>query len=178
MTSVNEPFERAMMEVCRWDMGEQELQRRAITNSWRYAALTAAVQSLGLGEKQRATMDEVQGEVGKVVLKVDGENEFFGFPETIEMPVDRTKSVALPIRFHAEDPGQYECYVTLSSAHDVRVFVIESTVMARGRFAELELCTAALQPLTQDIPLVSKATCTSSTLFTLVQCTCMPSQPI
>ena len=171
MTSVNEPFEKAMTEVCRWGMGEQELQRRAITNSWRYAALTTSVQNLGLGEKQRATLDEVKGEIGKVVLRIDGGNEFFEFPETIEIQVDRNKSVAMPVRFHAEDPGQYECYVTLSSAHDVRVFVIESTVMSRDRFAELELCTAALHPLTQDIPLVSRAVCTPSTLFTPVHCT-------
>ena len=61
----------------------------------------------------------------------------------------------LPLRFCSEVEGQYECFITLRSGHDVRVLVIETTVLAKGRHAHLEFNTHAMQPITQDIPLVS-----------------------
>jgi hypothetical protein len=48
--------------------------------------------------------------------------------------------------------------VVLRSAHDVRVLIVESTVLVRGRGAWLEFTTAATQPLTQDIPIVNPST--------------------
>ena len=39
--------------------------------------------------------------------------------------------------------------------YDVRVVIIESTVLSTGKLTELEFKTKALLPLTQNIPLVS-----------------------
>ena len=39
--------------------------------------------------------------------------------------------------------------------YDVRVVIIESTVLPAGKHAELEFKTKALLPLTQNIPVVS-----------------------
>ena len=68
-----------------------------------------------------------------------------------------TGTAILPVRFYSDVEGHYECTVTLRSSHDVRVLVIEATVLAQGRHAQLEFNTHAMQPITQDIPLVSIA---------------------
>ena len=133
-----------------------ELQRRTLTSSMRYAALAAAMETLGLEKKTKTVSDKIMEGLDKLTFRVEGSNEYFDLPTSVEIPAGQSGTAVLPVCFRAEEPGQYECYVTLSSAHDVRVLIIESTVMARGRFAELELCTAAMQPLTQDIPLVSR----------------------
>lgn len=61
----------------------------------------------------------------------------------------------LPVLFYSDEDGQYECHVVLRSNYDVRVLVIETTVLARGRHAHLQFDTHALQSVTQDIPLVN-----------------------
>ena len=64
-------------------------------------------------------------------------------------------SAVIPIRFHADKEGQYECHIQLKSGHDMRIIVIESTVLAEGKLAQIEFKTQAIQPLTQNIPVVS-----------------------
>ena len=59
------------------------------------------------------------------------------------------------MKFCSAEEGQYECHVVLESHHDIRIVIIESTVMARGRQAQLEFDTQAMQPVIQDIPIVS-----------------------
>lgn len=61
----------------------------------------------------------------------------------------------LPLKFCATEEGQYECHVVLKSCHDIRVLIIESTVLAKGRQAKLEFSTQAMQPVTQEVPIVS-----------------------
>ena len=53
-------------------------------------------------------------------------------------------------------PGQYEFHITLRSKYDVRVYFIEATVLEKGRYATLEFDTRATEPITQQIPIVSK----------------------
>ncbi len=60
----------------------------------------------------------------------------------------------VPVRFHAEFEGQYEFHLVLKSTYDVRVVIVESTVLSTDKHTELEFNTKALLPLTQDIPLV------------------------
>ena len=71
----------------------------------------------------------------------------------------------IPLRFTAESEGQYECRLVLKSPLDVRVLIIESTVLAASRHTEVEFKTKAMVPLTQEIPLVYY--CTSHTLLIL-----------
>ena len=84
----------------------------------------------------------------------------------------------IPIKFLAKSEGQYECRLILTSLYDVRVIVIESTVLATGRHAQLEFKTKSMMPLTQDIPLVmlmlvvtTQSSNASSLFFTLIRLT-------
>ena len=63
-------------------------------------------------------------------------------------------SAVIPLRFSAESEGQYECCLVLKSPLDVRVLIIECTVLAASRHTEVEFNTKAMVPLTQEIPLV------------------------
>ena len=161
----NTLLDRALLEICQWGMCEVELKRRMLTNSLKYAALATATQSLGEERTKAMTgIDCTSRDLDKLVFKVDGANENFKLPESIAVPARKGGSTRFPVRFCAEKPGQYECHVVLTSTHDVRVFIIESTVMARGWHAQLEFTTAAMQPLTQDIPIVSHTHSKSNTL--------------
>ena len=60
----------------------------------------------------------------------------------------------IPIGFHAESEGQYECRLVVQSPFDIRVLIIESTVLAASRHTEVEFKTKAMMSLTQEIPLV------------------------
>ncbi|CAI8033560.1 Cilia- and flagella-associated protein 47, partial [Geodia barretti] len=62
------------------------------------------------------------------------------------------------VGFVSEESGQFECRVVLRSSREVRVFIIESTVLERCREVQLEFTTTAMQPLTQDIPIVNPST--------------------
>lgn len=66
-----------------------------------------------------------------------------------------TDTATVLVKFHAEFEGQYECHLVLKSMYDVRVIIIESTVLSTDKHTELEFSTKALLPLTQNIPLVS-----------------------
>ena len=155
LSSENASLESALLEICQWEMSDVELKRRMLTDSLKYAALASAMECLGLEKKVMTATGTICEDVNKLVFRVNGGNENFQVPESIAVPGGSGGVARLPVRFHSEEPGQYECHLILASAHDVRVFIIESTVMARGQCAELEFTTTAMQPLTQDIPLVS-----------------------
>ena len=61
----------------------------------------------------------------------------------------------LPVQFHAETEGHYECHILLRSGYDMRTICIEATVTAEEKLTEIEFHTQAIQPLTQNIPVVS-----------------------
>lgn len=66
-------------------------------------------------------------------------------------------SSVLPVHFFADKEGQFECRVALKSGYDLRTLYIEATVTAEERFTQIEFCTQAIQPLTQNIPVVCQA---------------------
>ena len=152
--SQNLSFENAILEISKWGMAATELKRRCLSQSLRYAALTTAITTLGLDDNPRSYKDNLTEESAKLPFTIEGSNEYFSLPEALTIPATQRGSAVLPVRFHAEEEGQYECHVVLRSQHDIRVLVIEGTVMARGRHAQLEFSTPAMQPLTQEIPLV------------------------
>ena len=151
----NASLEAAMLEICQWGMDEVELKRRMLTNSLNHAALTTAMGCLGLEKKTMSAADNIHDGLDKLVFRVEGNSDNFELPKSIAVPAHHSDVTEFPVCFLAEEPGQYECHIVLTSTHDVRVFIIESTVMARSKCAELEFTTAAMQPLTQNIPLVS-----------------------
>jgi len=152
--SRNVAFEDAMLVISRWGMSDIELKRRHLSESLQYATLSTAVATLGLDDTPK-TYKDTSEDANKLVFSVQGGDEYFSLPEVVAVPADPKGCVVLPVRFHADEEGQYECHMVLQSEYDIRVLVIESTVQARGRDAELEFKTPAMQPLLQEIPLVS-----------------------
>lgn len=155
--SRNGAFEKALLELSKWDMSSAELKRRLLGQSLQHAALSAAVATLGLHDEPKTYRDDLTEDSDKLVFAVQGGNEYFGLPEVIAVPGSQRGTAILPVEFLAEEEGQYECHVVLRSEHDIRVLVIESTAMARGRHPVLEFCTPAMQPLIQEIPLVNSS---------------------
>ena len=153
--SRNPAFEDTMLVISRRDMSDIELKRRHLSESLRCAALSTAVATLDLDDRPKTYRDNVAEDDNKLVFSVEGGNEYFSLPEVVAVPADPKGRAILPVRFHADEEGQYECHVVLQSEHDIRVVVIESTVLAQGRHAELEFKTPAMQPLMQELPLVS-----------------------
>ena len=156
LTSQNPAFENAVMEIYKWGLSDVELKQRTLTSSLKHATLVRVMASLGLEKAVVKATAETNKDVGKLAFKVSGANNNFEVPKSAVVPVCQNEAALLPVQFQAKEPGQYECHMVLTSTHDIRVFVIESTVMAQGSLAELEFCTAALKPLTQEIPLVSQ----------------------
>ena len=156
LSSDNPALERAVLEVCGWSMSDVELKRRLLTNSMKHAALETAMNCLEINQKTMTATDGIQPDFDKLVFRVDGANDYFKLPSMITVPAHKGGAARFPVQFIADVPGQYECHVVLVSAHDVRMFIIECTVLARGTQAQLEFTTTAMQPLTQDIPIVSQ----------------------
>ena len=143
------------MEVCQWGMEPEERRRRILTNSLTTAALTTAKEFLQLNESATSATDSIGEHMDKLVFNVEGSDENFELPETVCVPGRRGGVGRCPVGFVSDTPGQFECRVVLRSDREVRVFIIESTVLERGREVVLEFATTAMQPLTQDIPIVS-----------------------
>ena len=153
--SENPGLERVLLEVCQWGMEPEELRRRLLTGSLEGAALATAREFLQLGEKTLSATDNIGEDVDKLVFGVEGSDENFKLPGSVCVPAGRGGVGRCLVEFVSESPGQFECRVVLRSAREVRVFIIESTVLERGREVSLEFTTTAMQPLTQDIPIVS-----------------------
>ena len=157
ISSHNLAFEEAVMAVARWGMSDVELKRRSVSSSLRYAALSAAIANLSLNNRPQSRKDNLSDESNKLVFSVEGSSCHFAVPHSISVPVPggAEGSAVLPVDFCAEKEGQYECHLVLRSEYDVRTFVVESTVMALENATELEFHTPAMQPVTQEIPVVS-----------------------
>lgn len=63
--------------------------------------------------------------------------------------------ISIPLKFCPLGPGHYPCKILLTSNYDVRVYYIEGVVNEDQPEATFEFETPALEPLTQNIPLVS-----------------------
>ena len=152
--SRNPSFESAALDISKWGMDSKELERRSLSGSLKYAALCTAVATLDLDSKNKTYWDSLPQESDKLIFLVEGGDQYFILPKSVVVPADQNGAGILPVEFCAENEGQYECHVVLRSKYDVRILVIESTVLARGRHAQLEFHTSAMQSVTQDIPLV------------------------
>ena len=172
----NAAFENAMLEICKWHMSPLEMKRRNLSKSFKYAILSTAIATLGMDNESKSCKDGLQEGSEKIVFSVEGnDSEHFKFPQEVSLLVksggicDNTcvmcvlvkmmcyviSGIAiLPIQFHADSGGQYECRLILKSLYDIRVIIIESTVLAMDRHAQIEFETKATVPVTQDIPLV------------------------
>jgi len=152
--SSNPSMETALLELSKWRMTDAEYNRRKATGLLNYAALTTAIEQLGLTNVP-ATFKDNKLVTTTAEFRVEYNCEEFTIPSTVQVPTKIKSSAVLPVEFKAVQPGQYECHITMRSKYDVRVYFIEATVLEKGRFATLEFDTRATEPITQLIPIVS-----------------------
>ena len=153
--SCNPSMEAALLELTKWKMTEVEYNRRKATGMLNYAALRMAICQLGLTNTLATHNDEVIPiTTTEYSVEYDSSTEF-SLPSSLVISTDAKSSAILPIEFRADVPGQYECHITLHSKYDIRVYIIEATVLEKGRYATLEFDTRATEPITQQIPIVS-----------------------
>ena len=152
--SSNPLLEEAAMRLSQWGMDGVEQRRRVFTHSLKYASLQTAMKALQLDDTPKTHWDRLPPGADHIHFQVSGSSSLFSFPAELSVPGGKGGRSILPFQFFSEDEGHYRCEVVLTSRHEVRVLNVEVTVTARGRHALLELHTPALQPLTQDIPLV------------------------
>ena len=154
--SCNPSMEAALLELAKWRMTETEYNRRKATGMLNYAALSMAINQLGLTNIPTTYNDKaIPVTTTEYDVEYDSATEFT-LPSSLTVSTDVKSSAILPIEFRADVPGQYECHITLRSKYDVRVYIIEATVLEKGRYATLEFDTRATEPITQRIPIVSE----------------------
>lgn len=151
--SNNPLFDQAALALSKWTMSSEEMRRRELTHTLKYASLRTAMEALELGSSPKSHQQPVGAD--QVHYKVKSSCELFHVPEMISVHGGEGQRSVLPVEFLSEEEGHFPCKIVLSSQHDVRVYNVEVTVLGRGRCAVLEMRTPALQPLTQQIPLVS-----------------------
>lgn len=155
--SCNPSMEAALLELAKWRMSEVEYNRRKATGMLNYAALTTAIRQLGLTNVPATYNDKtIPVTTTKYSIEYDSTAEF-SLPNSVEVSTDANSSAVVPIVFGADIPGQYECHITLQSKYDVRVYIIEATVLEKGRYATLEFDTRATEPIIQQIPIVRRS---------------------
>lgn len=91
--SNNIAFENAILEISKWEMPEAELRRRQLTESLRYAALTTAISTLGLGNELKMCEDEKSVDSDVLCFSVHGsDTEHFSLPDKIAVPAKNNGS--------------------------------------------------------------------------------------
>lgn len=166
----NVALDNALLEISKWSMTQTEIKQRSVSESFKHVILsTAKVVLQGRDDELQNHQLEDQD---KIVYSIGGsDNKHFCFPGEVcllannkgeslmhaydnDASCDITDVATVPVKFHAEFEGQYECHLVLKSMYDVRVVIVESTVFSTDKHIELEFNTKALLPLTQNIPLV------------------------
>ena len=153
--SSNPLLEEAAMRLSQWEMDGVEQRRREWTSSFKHASLRTAMKALQLDDSHKSHWDKLPPGADQIHFQVGSSSNLFSLPEEVLVPGETGGRSILQLEFSSEEEGHYKAELVLTSRHDVRVYNVEVTVMARGRCATLELHTPALQPLTQDIPLVN-----------------------
>ena len=158
----NNSFEAIILELSQWEMGENERKKRTNTNSLDYASLQKAMAALNLDSSLKTRWDKMAERSNELHFTVEGDSDLFTTPSTISVPATKHGKALFPIEFSSDTEGRFSCRIVLRSQYDIRVYSVEVMVMDRGRTAELEIVTPALEPITQTIPIVS-----TRTLYTL-----------
>lgn len=151
----NESFESAVQRLGEWEMSPEERKRLLTTGSVGYVSLLGAVKALNLESKHKTHTDCLTDEDSCLHFDVSCDSEYLKVPETVSVQANNNSTYTqLPIEFNCDMEGNYPCCIVLSSLHDIRVYLVEVLVINKGRKAELEIRTPALDKLTQRIPLV------------------------
>lgn len=161
-------LEAALMEISKWELSENELKIRLLTESLQFATLSSKFSKTHVA-------DCVNISSGQLVFSIEGDNDHFILPEILDVPaypkggftmillvfIMTSRFVciiigylAFPVEFHGTVAGQYECHIMMKSGYDIRTVVVECTVLNEGQIAQIEFKTKAIQPLTQNIPMV------------------------
>ncbi len=110
--SNNEAFESAVLEMSQWGMSKEELTRRQLTHSLRYAALSTAVAALGLEGTSKNDRDH-QGSKNLHFSVHVSDDEHFKLPSKIAVPA---KSSGIPtctynVCLYMSLSSEFCCYV-------------------------------------------------------------------
>ena len=151
----NRAFEAAILGLSEWEMEDEEKKRRRDTKSLQFAALQKAMEALTLDSSLKTHWDKMTQGSDELHFSVGGDSDFFTIPGKVSVPAKQSGKAILPVEFSCDTEGRYSCRIVLHSPHDVRVYCVEVMVMDKGRIAELEIITPALEPVTQKIPIVS-----------------------
>ena len=165
--SSNQLLEQAAMTISKWGMSDEEKRRRELTKTMKYASLRSAIEALELDDSPKSHWNKLSNGSDQVHYTIKSTCDLLRVPDAISVSGESGEKSILPMEFVAEEEGHYSCEVVLASRYDVRVYNVEVTVLGRGRCAVMEMRTAALQPLTQEIPLVCVCVfvCTASNLL-------------
>ena len=182
----NVALDNALLEISKWSMTQTEIKQRIVSESFKHVILSTA--KMVLQGKDDELQNHQLEDQDKIVYSIDGsDNKHFCFPGEVcllannkgkslthaydnDASCDITDVATVPVKFHAEFEGQYECHLVLKSMYDVRVVIIESTVFSTDKHTELEFNTKALLPLTQNIPLVRYSYCYQPSYSTFYLC--------
>ena len=151
----NNAFEAIILELSQWEMRDDERRKRTNTNSLQYASLRKAMEALNLDSSLKTHWDKMADRGSdEQHFTVESDSNLFIVPSTISVPATKHGKVVFPIQFSCNIEGRFSCRIVLRSQYDVRVYRVEAMVMDRGRTAELEIVTPALEPIIQTIPIV------------------------
>ena len=85
--SSNKAFESAVLEMSQWRMSEEELRRRQLTQSLRYASLSTAIAALGLDTTTKKYLNDHTEDSEMLYFTVQvSDQEHFAMPEKISVP--------------------------------------------------------------------------------------------
>ena len=151
----NKAFENAIFELGKWEIGEEERERRRDTNSLWYTCLRKAMAALELDDSLKTHWNKMAAGSNQLNFTINTDSDLFIVPTTISVPANKHGKTVLPLEFSCDTEGRYSCTIVLRSSHDVRVYCVEVVVRDQSRMVGLEMTTPALEPVTQKIPIVS-----------------------
>ena len=150
----NEAFESAVQRLGEWEMCPNLRKQYLATGSTGYMSLLTAIKALNLESTQKQNF--LSEKDSCLHFNISCDSEFLKLPKTVSVQANsNSKYTQVPVSISCDREGNYPCFIVLSSLHDIRVYKVEVMVINKGRQAELEMRTPALDKLTQRIPLVS-----------------------
>lgn len=98
--SNNVAFENAMLEISKWDMSSVELKRRILSKSLKYAALSTAIDTLGMDEESKEHKHQLLEGCERIVFSVEGsDTKHFQFPKEVSLSASNKGKVGSIVFF-------------------------------------------------------------------------------
>jgi hypothetical protein len=154
ISSNNEAFESAITRLGEWEIPPDERKQRQLTGSLGYTSLLLAIEALNLTSTRNTYKEPLTSSESSLHFDISCDSELLKLPDMLLVQTIDSTGARLPVEFTCDHEGHYPITVVMSSPHDVRVYQLGVTVIDKGRQAELEMKTHAMNQITQRIPLV------------------------